>query len=358
MPKQKYNKMERFQLNNSLRKLAQHAFQRHSFLKEWRVFILLAIVSKLIAMSFSVFAGYFYLREILQTLFNNKDLTNIISIANLILIEALTAITLFKFFKFALRLNLKAALLPFILALGLFSTSFYFSTNGLALRQSIKIDNHIRVDSLHKLKVREIKEEDNKAKALIDDRINTLIANPLGWAGSKRTHLTSSQLSKIDEYFEDRKDLQDKKLETLAAENAKYSVSLRLNKEKVKSEAHKYYKIAIIIMISIFLVNGLLMLLYSKISEDSKEQTGTENEVLSTFTSEIQAKTSSLIEGRIIDTINLYFGGSEAPIEQKALPVRGSSCKYCDEKLSTDKAFKIFCSDICRQKFWSKVKKR
>lgn len=344
--------MERFQ--ETLKKHAQNAFARHTFLIEWRVFIVLVIMAKLAAMAFSVFAGFFYVREVLQALFG-KGVAPAVSIASLVIIEALTAITLFKFFKFAFRFNLKAALLPFILALGLFSASFYFSTNGLALRQSTQVDNRGQLDSLYSSSVAAIEAEYEEGIDRTEENISVLLNNPQGWTGGKRTHLTTYQLKKMDEYYKDLKKLREGRPRALAIEKDKYIASLELNNKASSYEADKYYRIATLIMLCILGVNGLLMFFYSRISEDGgKGYAEATNEVLSTFTEEIQNKTVALIEGSIQDTIHSYFGESaKAPVKQ-----RGPKCKQCGESLGTDKAFSNFCSDNCRKAFWVKVKKR
>ena len=81
---------------------------------------------------------------------------------------------------------------------------------------------------------------------------------------------------------------------------------MEINNKGVKKTADKFYFIVSIIMIIIFLVNGLLVFFYSRIFySENKDKIAIET--LDNFSDEIMGKTVRMIEENIQDVFHSYF---------------------------------------------------
>lgn len=259
-------------MKNLLTLIAKHSYGKHSFSTEWRVFIVLTLIVKAAAMLFSIFAGYFYFYDLLYKVLNSQPAAQTFSIVNLVLIEALTAIAISKFFKFVIRGTWKTAAPILIIVIGLFSISFISSTNGLALRQSGKVDHKELIVNDYEYQTNLIKSQSEHRAKTVKELIRFEQTNPQGWIGSKRAILTRDQLKRIDSYYQDLKTLAEEEKSKLAAITAKHAKASQLNKQIVETESNKFYNIVVVIMLIIFTVNGLLMFFYSKIYKEKAPQ--------------------------------------------------------------------------------------
>lgn len=389
----------KFGASSALKKLAKHSFAKHSFLKEWRVFILITLVVKIAAMIFSIFAGYFYFNNLFTTILNSPFAAKIFAITNLLLIEVLTAIILSKFFKFVIKGQIKTAIPILLLTVGFFSISFYSSTNGLALRQSKKVDNIEIINASYQLKKENLNLNINQQKDLINDQIVTIKNNPQGWNKGKRTILLSDQLLSIDLYYKDLKRLEKAKRNDLRKIKESYLQEKAINNAHMTNEADKFYNIVTIIMVLIFLVNGLLMFFYSKIFDENEKELS-KIEVIDDFSTEVEQKTVQVVETKILDTMNMYFEAFTKHVptaelkkaldkESITIPVNDNSkktigfeqlkekkplqnesnvkqndnmhatrstkisvCKNCGSEFEKNTPHHKFCNESCRVDFW------
>lgn len=290
-------------------KLANHAknnYKKHSFLKEWRVFILLTLVLKVSAMVFSIFAGFFFFENLFVSILNNLVLAKIFSIIALLLIEVLTAISLSKFFKFGIRFDLKKAIPVFLLSCFFFSISFISSTTGLALRQGKKVDNTTAITAKYNDDKRQITTTYQLSKQRVNDRLQIIKKNPQGWINGKRSVLTNDQLTMVKGCYDEFKFLENNYSQALQKAKRVFNADLLENSKYSKAEAEKYYKIVSGIMLLIFMVNGILMFLYSRIFSE-KEKEAEAAEIVNDYAEEITDKTTKIIRGNIEKIINTHL---------------------------------------------------
>lgn len=308
------------QFGETVKKLAKNSYKKHSFVKEWQTFIFIAILLKLAAMAFSIFAGFFYFDNLFIFLLNSPFWSKFFSVLALLFIEVFTAISLSKFFKFALRLHFKTAIPVFFLSLFFFSISFFSSTNGLALRQSTKADNTEFLTAQYNDKVLNTNTLYTNQKDQAKEQIETIKANPQGWANGKRTILLASQLNQIDKYYSVLQSLESDHKSELSKLKTSFDNSLLQCKREMQFESEKYYKIVSFIMALIFLVNGLIMFFFSKVFNEN-EQELQKIEVIETFSDDIQTQTTGLIEDKINNTFALYFSAMQNSFEKLNQPI-------------------------------------
>jgi ribosomal protein S27AE len=340
-------------MKSIINKLADSTYKRHSFIREWRVFIAITLIAKLTAMTFSIFAGYFFFYDLLFDALNNKTLASVFSIINLIIIEASTAIALTKFFKFTFKgFSWLASIGTLLMAGALFTVSFISSTNGLALRQANIVDQSEGINEAYQVRKDSIVNYYSQRRAEYSKLKEIELNNPQGWKGSKREFLTLKQLENIKAYNNEVKSLYSEEKEALAAIKADYTKELDANKSIMKLEADKYYNIVIIIMILIVIVNGALVYFYSKIVEDDKK------EVVNEFKKELSLQADKLIEETFKERLALYFNASgqqqqTRPI-QDAQIVQERECKNCGEKFIVEHWNQRYCSPECKIEFFNK----
>lgn len=377
-------------LQGKLTNFANHSYKKHSFLKEWRVFIVLTLVLKIAAMIFSVFAGFFYFENLLVMMLNNRFWAVIFAVIALLLIEVLTAISLSKFFKFAIRFEIKKAIPILILSGVFFSISFISSTNGLALRQSRKIDNTTAITAKYNDEKRQLEEKHAAVTARMSERLAVIKKNPQGWINGRRCVLTSTQMEQVSGCYDEIKFSENNLNNDLAKLKESFNLELESNSKTTENEAEKYYKIVSIIMVIIFLINGLLMFFYSKIfSETNKDAEAIE--AVDDFTEKVNKRASTVIEKNISETMQRYLSAlgityneakiepltkqnnnndNDNQIESKRLNVVGfrpnkndstaavegkkdwPQCPYCGERFEKTVWNKKYCCDDHKMKAW------
>ncbi len=319
------------QFGETVKKIAKNSYKKHSFVKEWQTFIFIAILLKLAAMAFSIFAGFFYFDNLFISLLNSPFWSKFFSVLALLFIEVLTAISLSKFFKFALRLHFKTAVPVFFLSLFFFSISFISSTNGLALRQSSKADNTVLLTAQYNDKVFNINTLHSNQKDQAKEQIVTIKANPQGWANGKRTILLAGQLNQIDKYYSILQSLESVHKSELSKLKTSFNNSILQCERQMLFEGEKYYKIVSFIMALVFLVNGLIMFFYSKVFNEN-EQELQKIEVIETFSDDIQNQTTGLIEDKINNTFDLYFSAMQNSFDKLNQPIvkQGSAIGFAN----------------------------
>jgi len=313
-------------LNDTLKQRAKIIYKKHSFVIEWQTFIAISIVLKLATIVFSIFAGFFYFNSLFVSMLNNPLLAKIFSIVALLIIEVLTAISLSKFFKFALRLELKTAVPILLLSMFFFGISFISSTNGLALRQSEKVDQTEILTAQYNDKILNINLLYDSQKDEVKEQINTIKSNPQGWTNGRRSTLITPQLNQIDRHYKNMQTIELNRKTELNEARSAYLNDKNLNDLQSVNESEKFYKITAFIMILVFLINGLLMFFYSRIFNENEMELQT-IEVIKNFSDNIQDKAIDLIENQIQDTFALYFSAIQNNFEKLNKPALQQNSK-------------------------------
>lgn len=392
--------------SDTLKRIAKNQYKQHSFIQEWQTVIILLIILKAAAMAFSIFAGYEYLTNFFFELLNSSYLSITFAIITLLLIEFLTMYFLSKFFKFALRLKFKPALLPLLGATIFFFLSFHLSTNGLAIRQSEQVDNTQLLTSDYHTKKLHINSLYSEKIGVVNRLITTVKQNPQGWKGGKRTILLKDQLRQIDKYYLDIKTLQKEQKQEIKLLTDEYKNNIYLNNLQTTATADKYFNIVAFIVFIILLINGLLMYFHGRVwNEAEKEQAA--KEIITDFSADIELKATDLIQTRMKDVFSMFFSALQnqfddnspqiahnqkkpvfigfkgrtiknAPIPPKVnekdshgrntgVKHEGTSkqfehgsaiCPNCSKTFQKNSYNHKFCVELCRIEFWEKKNKK
>lgn len=345
---QKICRLEKFDYICRMKQLKQWAlfsFKEHTYIREWGPFIILVLIAKLIAMCFSIFAGYFYFLDLFTRLSDNNQLSKWFAIVNLILLELSTAIALSKAFKFLIHRKYYTFLFILSIALGLFSISFISSTNGLAMRQADKIDQSKVIQTNYSALRDSINTYYELEKSKTERLIETIKNNPQGWEGKKRSRLLSMQLLQIDTYYKDLKRQEEEKQTKLAELREEQRQAINLNVDRTEAEADKYYRLVAVIMLIILGINGLLMYFYSQISKSDKKL------LIQTEISRVNNEIDKHILTLVRERIKHYFSTEEAKPTLTLKP-KGNYCKHCGIEFKKEHKNQTYCSDECRVKYW------
>lgn len=260
-------------LTNAVKRYALKNWRLYSFKEEWFSIIALVLITKLATSVVSVFSGYCYLDNIFFGLFAAENLSKIVTVFALVVIELLNALFLAKFFKFLLRFNNLKWIFPLLLSVGLFALSFIISTNGIALYTAGKVDLTKNIDSKYFTEIQVVNSDYVEQKKTILDHINDIKANPTEWKDGRRCVLSSAQLAEIRSCYDNiteltkNKDLKLKELQTAKAHE------LHDNKTNTENEANKYYVYVAAIMFIQLVASMALWFFWSKISGEEDPET-------------------------------------------------------------------------------------
>lgn len=293
-------------LSNAVKNYALRNWRAYSFKQEWLTIILLVIVTKLSTSVVSVFSGYCYLDQIFFGLFSSASLSKCLTVLSLVLIEALNALFLAKFFKFLLRMNNLKWIFPLILSIGLFALSFVLSTNGIAIYTGNKVDLSKNIAEKYLTEVQAV-ENDYKAQCnIINEHIANVKANPSEWKNGQRCILSTAQLAEIRGEYDKITALTNTKEAKIKALNEAKAKELQANKANTENEAGKFYKYVACIMFIQLISSLALWFFWCKISaEDDPE------------TNKVEAVTAGLtqIENTVDDCINSRVDGKLAVLK-------------------------------------------
>lgn len=253
-------------VTNFVSSFAVSNWQKYPYRKEWAAVILLLLILKLATSAVSIFSGYFYLSNFFYGFTNSGNASLVFAVVALCIIEGLCALFLAKFFKFALRLEFKTAILPLICASLVFWISFIVSTNGIALYAEQSEDLSREISDKYAAYIDNAKAQCDRKIADANDYINTQKQNPLGWQGGRRCMLTDFQTQQIAKAYDDienaRKALA---LEMKIFEEKRDSELVENNKQTLDTST-KYYKIVALIMLVQIVCSGALWFFWGKIA--------------------------------------------------------------------------------------------
>ena len=289
-------------LQNTIKDFAVKNWQKYSFKKEWQTVILLLLILKLSTSAVSVFSGFFFLENIFFSFTNSETASKIFSIIALIIVEGLCSLFLAKFFKFALRAEIKTALLPFTCALLIFSISFYISCNGISLFTSQSEDLSKEINSKYNFQISELKNETKENILQVESAIRTIKENPENWSGGKRCILSENQNREIANYFNiitNYKSELNKNLKELEFERKQ---ELTENNKLTINKADRFYKFVAVIMFIQVICTAGLWFFWCKISG----QDAPENDYKESI-NEIYTKANRLIDSGLTNCINQKF---------------------------------------------------
>jgi hypothetical protein len=303
-------------------------------MREWGFFVGLILIAKLLTMVFSIFAGYFYFMDIFTGALNNLVLSKIFSILCLIIIELSTAISVTKLFKFIFKKKISLVLLSLLIASVTFSISFISSTNGLALRQSKKVDKTGQIERDYIQLVQDTKQVYKQKIDEVDKLIELEKGNPQGWKGKDRNTLLTDQLERINGYRLTINNLNDQLAARLDQLQSNKIRELENNKVVITLEADKFYNLVAGIMVLIFTINGLLVFFYSRIAKGNPL---TELEI------EAKEQADKLIRRAFGERFKFY---TENDPGTKAEEIR--HCKQCGAGFTPKHWNQRYCSENCK----------
>ena len=293
-------------LSNAVKNYALRNWRLYSFKQEWLTIIILVIVTKLATSVVSVFSGYCYLDQIFYGLFGSASLSNCISVLALVIIEALNALFLAKFFKFLLRMNNLKWIFPLILSVGLFALSFVISTNGIAIYTAGKVDLSKNIAEKYITEIRAVENDYKQQTAIIQEHIDNVKANPSEWKDGRRCVLSTAQLAEIREQYDKITELTNKKEAAIKNLNEAKAKEMQSNAANAENEAGKFYKYVACIMFVQLVASLALWFFWCKISaEDDPE------------TNKVEAVTAGLtqIENTVDGCINARVDGKLAVLK-------------------------------------------
>ena len=293
-------------LSTALSNFAVKNWKKQMFRDEWLAVILLVLVLKLGTSAVSIFSGWYYLQNFYTDFVSSELAARCFSVLSLILIEFLNALFLAKFFKFALRVDFKTAVMPLICAALTFSVSFIISTNGIAVyvnesetqTESVKTDFAEQKNSVSR--------ETEKNIADVESYIETIKANPENWSNGKRCILSTEQNREIAVAFNRIEEYKESAAARIAEIEKAESAELSATTTEIKATAERYYKIVAIIMLIQISCSALLWFFYSKIAMQDSPTDGYEENI-----TDVLQRTDNLIE----DGISNRFAKKIAMIE-------------------------------------------
>lgn len=293
-------------LSTALSNFAVKNWKKQMFRDEWLAVILLVLVLKLGTSAVSIFSGWYYLQNFYTDFVSNELAARCFSVLSLILIEFLNALFLAKFFKFALRVDFKTAVMPLICAALTFSVSFIISTNGIAVyvNESETQTESVKTDYAEQKNA--VSRETEKNIADVESYIETIKANPENWSNGKRCILSTEQNREIAAAFNRIEQYKESAASRIAEIEKAESVELSATATEIKATAERYYKIVAIIMLIQISCSALLWFFYSKIAMQDSPTDGYEENI-----TDVLQRTDNLIE----DGISNRFAKKIAMIE-------------------------------------------
>lgn len=293
-------------LSTALSNFAVKNWKKQMFRDEWLAVILLVLVLKLGTSAVSIFSGWYYLQNFYTDFVSSELAARCFSVLSLILIEFLNALFLAKFFKFALRVDFKTAVMPLICAALTFSVSFIISTNGIAVyvNESETQTESVKTDFSEQKNA--VSRETEKNIADVERYIETIKANPENWSNGKRCILSTEQNREIAAAFNRIEQYKESAAARIKEIEKTESAELSATATEIKATAERYYKIVAIIMLIQISCSALLWFFYSKIAMQDSPTDGYEENI-----TDVLQRTDNLIE----DGISNRFAKKIAMIE-------------------------------------------
>lgn len=295
------NKINSF-LANVVKNFAVSNWERYCIKQEWLTVIILLLITKAVTSAISIFSGFQYLQNFFFGLINNEAAANTFSILALLLIEGLAALFLAKFFKFALRMQLLTAAMPFVFAALVFAVSFITSTNGIAVYTAKGVDLSKEINGKYNTQLEVLKADYDAEAATVKEHINTIKNNPEEWKDGKRSVLSKAQNLQLNICYDKLNSLKvDYNAQVKEVKEAQ-KIELADNATHTTNEADKYYNIVAVIMAIQVVCSGGLWFFWCKISGEDKPEIDAKEGVKA-----IYDKAATLIRGGVDTCINTEF---------------------------------------------------
>lgn len=279
-----------------------------NFRQEYSLGILIVLLLRIVTASISIYAGYFYFKNLLTGISTeNKTVPLILSITVLLIVEILSAYLLSKLTKASLNRKYINAFVLLIFSVFTFGVSFISSTNGLSMKQSKKADISTEILSNKDLQAENIK---LKYSELIQEQkanIKLIRKNPQGWSEGKRAYLTTQQLKDISNINNEIKAFRSAEKEEITAIKKQSKTELKANRQEMTATADKYYLFISIVLIISALCNISLQIFYKIIYKEERA----DQSALSEFKNAKQAIFSNLqasLNNDILKLANSFTG--------------------------------------------------
>lgn len=259
-------------LSNLLKSFAVKNWQKYSFKQEWATVIVLLIVLKLATSAVSIFSGFFYLENFFFSFTDNLTASRIFAIISLVIVEGLCTLFCAKFFKFALRLDFKTAILPLVCAVLVFAVSFIISCNGIALYANKAEDLTKDINAKYNAMINNAQSKCDADIKQMHEYIETLKRNPQGWSGGQRCMLSDFQTQEVAKSYENIEAYKRTLSTTIKDIEKQRNIELAENNKTTIDTADKYYKIVSFIMIVQVICSAGLWFFWCKIAaQDAPE---------------------------------------------------------------------------------------
>lgn len=294
-------------LSEKVKLFAKNIFDTKEVSKEWMTIIILTCLLYVGTMVVSIFSSHFWLENIISPLFDNKSNAIIPVIIVLALGEILTAIFINKTIKFVLKHEYKIAAITGVFGLCLYIYTFKASSEGLALRQSVQVDNTVRIKHNTEKTISEIKADYGRQISYIDDKIQVIKKNPAGWSEGRRSHLTAEQQKDIEKYNNLIEKKWDEMHTALVRIDESHKNKLQKNQAIVDNTASKYYRIVSIVMLIQVLANFIITFFLYQIYAE-KHQKSIIEENIKNQARFLEKTTGDLAQQLIYNRISMIIG--------------------------------------------------
>lgn len=285
-------------LQNWLKSFAARQWEIYSFKDEWAQIICLVMIAKLLTCAISIFSGYAYLYDFLYGSLNSENAAKFFAVLILVLIEGLNWFLLDKAFKFILHGEYRTAVLPTVLATGVFVLSFNLSANGIAIWKSERADLSTDINGKFNAMVESSKSDIAGQIHDIDENIKDIKSNPEQWSNGKRCVLSAEQNKALQSLYDKKSQLRIQLNDELKEIETNRKSELAENATNTTDQANRYYYLVSAIMVIQFLCNLYLMYCWKKIhGEEAPEKVKAER-LNMTFAS-VAAVVDSGIDGVI-----------------------------------------------------------
>lgn len=278
----------------------------HPIKVEWRSAIIITALIKLLTMLFSAYAAYTFFYNYIIHIIENQQLSSIFSIVVLVFLETITAIFLGKLFKFFLRKKYRLSLFTFFLVSSLYTLSFISSTEGLAQKQSSKIDKTLALKERHEKQLEALNQSQVKQIQEVDTLISSIRNNPVVWSNRKRKHLSLEQQENILQLNMQKQGIRKSFEARKKQSKVDFAHEINMNQQLMAKSANKYYQVMAIAMIIQFAFTGILIFLLHRVHlQENKQQILNEN--LKAIRDKIFQQASDFVQQGLQEAVNGFF---------------------------------------------------
>jgi hypothetical protein len=375
-------------LTKAIEQIAVKSMRKKSVAAEFSFLLVIFIILKLFTSFVSIVAGYTYLNSVITKLTTSVQLSIVITVVALFLIEFITQISLQRLFKFIYKKQFQFVILMLVTVGVFFAISSYLSLKGIAILTSKKADLTVEI-------VRKYDDKKAYIKADFDQQIDYLkqqidLVKKQTWRGK----LSYKHIKLIDNYNQQIIELEKQKQTELNKLEEQKRDELKRNSIVIQNDVQKYVYIVAIIMLIQLISNAFLNWFYLLIFKEKQEYlTDFVNTQKQTIQSDVidvykrlfiqsnNALLNALQTGLFLNEyttqktdfskslkrplgfindfrINENRKENERKLNEKSSEIEKLNgvryCKNCGKPFIPRHHKQLYCSDKCRIEFWEK----